>query len=132
MLLSYSSKSNWYAHTSSTDTDPHENFMHKVEIKPNFHYYDIPDFRKTQQIWDRRNSLSIFHTNVSSLQANFGKLEDLITDLAWNFDVIALSEAWNDEKKTTLLHLFSKGIIPTLVQQVARKMVVLVTISKIH
>merc|ERR1712074_355972 len=37
-------------------------------------------------------------TNISSLQANVDKLEDLLTDLSWNFNVIALSETWNDEK----------------------------------
>ena len=98
LLLSFSSKSNWYAHTCNTDLDPSESQMFQHEIKPNFHYYDVEDFRKTQQTWNRKKSLSIFHTNISSIMANAGKMEDLLTDLDWNFNVIALSETWNDEK----------------------------------
>ena len=98
ILLSHSSKSNWYAHTCNNESDPHDNFTHKYDIKPNFHYYDIDDFRKTQATWNRNNTLTVFHTNISSLRANIGKVEDLLADLAWNFDVIALSETRNDEK----------------------------------
>ena len=75
--------------------------MFRHEIKPNFHYYDIGDFRKTRQTWNQHNSMSIFHTNICSLQANVDKLEDLLTDLGWNFNVIAVSETWNDEKNTS-------------------------------
>ncbi len=98
LLLSYSSKSNWYAHVCDNELDPHDSFSYNNDIKPNFHYYDVNEFRKTQQIWNRHKSLSFFHTNISSLQANFSKMEDLLTDLAWNFDVIAVSETWNDIK----------------------------------
>ena len=98
LLLSHSSKSNWYAHTSNIEDDPGECHGFKHEVKPNFHYYDINDFRKTRQTWNQQNSLSIFHTNISSLQANVGKMEDLLTDLSWNFNIIALTETWNDEK----------------------------------
>ncbi len=102
LLLSYSSKSNWYAHICDNEADIHDSYMdNKYETKPNFHFYDIPDFCKTQQTWNRHNSLSIFHTNISSLQANFHKLDDLLLDLAWNFDVIALTETWNDIKNQT-------------------------------
>ncbi len=101
LLLSYSSKSNWYAHVCDNETDPHDNFTHNYESKPNFHYYDVTDFRKTQQTWDRHGTLSLFHTNISSLQGNFIKMDDLLVDLAWNFDVIALSETWNDVKNET-------------------------------
>ena len=96
ILLSQSSKSNWYAHTASLEGDPSESHMFKQEIKPNFHYYDVCDFRKTRQTWNHHNSLSIFHTNIASLQANIDKMEDLLTDLGWNFNVIALSETRND------------------------------------
>ena len=47
LLLSYSSKTNWYAHFSNTDTDPNDSFTYKYEIRPNFNYYDVPDFRKS-------------------------------------------------------------------------------------
>ena len=81
LLLSFRSKSNWYAHTCNADLDPSESQMFQHEIKPNFHYYDVDDFRKTQQTWNRKISLSIFHTNISSIMANTSKMEDLLTDL---------------------------------------------------
>ena len=60
ILLSHSSKSNWYDHISDDhETDPYDNF-NDHDIKPNFHYYDVNDFRKTQQTWDRHKSLSLF------------------------------------------------------------------------
>ena len=43
------------------------------------------------------NSLSLLHTNISSLQANIEQLEDLMHDLDFSFDIIALSETWNPE-----------------------------------
>ena len=98
ILLSHSSKSNWYDHISDDhETDPYDNF-NDHDTKPNFHYYDVDDFRKTQQTWDRHKSLSLFHTNIASLQTNFDKMEDLLVDLAWTFDIIAVSETRNDEK----------------------------------
>ena len=42
--------------------------------------------------------MGIFHTNICSLQANISKLEDLLHDLDYNFDIIALTETWNPEK----------------------------------
>ena len=93
LLLSASNSSNWHAHICDEDADPRG----KNENKPNFNYYDIPEFRKTQQTWDRSSSFSLFHTNVGSLQCNFHKMDDLLTDLAWKFDIISVSETWNDE-----------------------------------
>ena len=92
-LLLSQSHSNWYAHTTSDEWDPDES-----EVNSNFAYYDVPNFNKTRQTWDHHQSLSLFHTNISSLSANCDKLLELLTDLAWNFDVIALTETWNDEK----------------------------------
>ena len=98
LLLSSTEKSNWNAHISSDENDPNDYFSHKYEFKPNFQYYDVNNFRKTQQTWDRHKSFSLFHTNIGSLQGNFHKLDDLLIDLAWEFDVIAVTETWNDEK----------------------------------
>ena len=105
LLLSCSSTNNWYAHVCDDELDPRD----REENKPNFHYYDINDFRKTQQIWDRQKSLSIFHTNIGSLQSNFGKMEDLLGDMAWEFDIVAVSETRNDKKN---LPHFSPPLMP--------------------
>ena len=82
LLLSYSSKTNWYAHVSNTETDPNDIFTYKYEIRPNFNYYDVPDFRKSIPCWDRNNSLSVFHTNICSLQANVNNMDDLLQEMS--------------------------------------------------
>lgn len=105
ILLSQAHSSNWYAHNTPDKWDHPDN----TNVKPNFAYYDIPDFNKSRQTWDQTNSLSIFHTNISSIQANTDKMIELLADLSWSFDVLALSETWNDEKTQ---NSFSPAPIP--------------------
>ena len=45
------------------------------------------------------NPFSIVHTNICSLQQNGDNLNDLIIDLKFKFDVIAVTETWNPEDK---------------------------------
>ena len=42
----------------------------------------------------KNKTLSILHTNICSLESNAEKLETLISNLEFNFDVIAVSETW--------------------------------------
>ena len=69
-----------------------------MTARPNFDFYDIDQFRKTKNMWNKKRSLGIFHTNICSLQSNINNLEDLLHDLDYTFDVIAVSETWNPEK----------------------------------
>ena len=57
---------------------------------------------------NNHSSLSLLHTNISSLQGNFEKLEYLLADVDCNFDIIALTETWNPEDKK---ELFTPGIL---------------------
>ena len=50
----------------------------------------------------------MFHTNISSLSANFEKLELLLYELNFKFDIIVLTETWNSE---TRKHLFNPGLL---------------------
>ena len=65
--------------------------------KPNFDYFDVDSFKKQKSLW-KEKSFSIFHTNICSLQANIENLEDLLNDLDYPFDIVALSETWNPDK----------------------------------
>ena len=108
LMLSYSKQSPWYAYTHPYDNETSNFVSDDIDqcytIKSNFDYYDIGGFKKTKSLWNRQKSISIFHTNVCSLQANIGNLEDLLHDLDHTFDIIALSETWNPEKtKDTFL-----------------------------
>ena len=50
----------------------------------------------------------MLHTNISSLQCNFSKLELLLHNLDHNFKVIAVTETWNSVHKK---HLFASKIL---------------------
>ena len=101
MMLSYSKQSPWYAYTHPDEKREYEIFTEEIDeavtIKPHFDYYDIDGFKKTKSLWNKKKSLSLLHTNVCSLQANISQLEDLLHDLEFSFDVIALSETWHPE-----------------------------------
>ena len=61
-------------------------------------YYDVKTFKNTKTLWDTKQSLSLFHTNMCSLQANIEHLEDLLHDMNYDFDVLALTETWHSDK----------------------------------
>ena len=42
-----------------------------------------------------KNSFSVFHTNISSLQFNGDNLETLLASLEFKFDIVAVTETWN-------------------------------------
>ena len=102
LMLSYSKQSPWYAYSHPNDNE-HDYFTAELEepmsLRPNFDYYDIDEFNKVKTLWNKSKSLGIFHTNICSLQANVENLEDLLHDLDYPFDVIALSETWNPTDK---------------------------------
>ena len=58
-------------------------------------YYDINEFKSINKI----KTFSIFHTNIGSLPANIENLQTLICNLQHNFDIISLTETWNQTSK---------------------------------
>ena len=66
-------------------------------LEPNFRYYDTHEFHVLKD--KLTNPFSVFHTNISSLQHNGDNLLDLIADLEFKFDVVAVTETWNPEDK---------------------------------
>ena len=66
-------------------------------LEPDFKYYNTHDFH---QLKDKLiNPFSAFHTNISSIQHNGDELFDLLADLEFKFDVVAVTETWNPEDK---------------------------------
>ena len=47
-------------------------------------------------------AFSVFHTNICSLQANFGSLQNLIYNLDHQLSLVALSETWSPQIKNSL------------------------------
>ena len=80
----------------------------QIDLKCNFDYYSVHKFHKLKNNISPKKSFSVFHTNISSLSANFKKLELLLYELNFKFDIIALTETWNSE---TRKHLFNPGLL---------------------
>ena len=71
LMLSYSKNSPWYAYTHPNEQE-HDFFTAELEesmtMRPNFDYYDIDQFRRVKNTWNKKKSIGIFHTNIFSLQ----------------------------------------------------------------
>ena len=94
-------------HQLNNELDIDEN----LTLKNNFKYYKTHDFHKLlkrKEISNVGNCFSVLHTNISSLQCNFSKLELLLHNLDHNFKVIAVTETWNSVHKK---HLFASKIL---------------------
>ena len=92
------SQSNHKDSCNAYNFDIDREFEENVEIKPNIKYYEVHDFHKMKDIWNKNKSLSILHTNVCLLNANAEQLEILLHDLDFKFYILALTETWNPEK----------------------------------
>ena len=91
-------------HNKYSELDPDEGIINLN----NFKYYSTHSFHKLIKNTNLNHCFSLLHTNVSSLTGNFEKLEHLLADLDFYFDVIACTETWNpDDKK----HFFIPGIL---------------------
>ena len=70
-----------------------ENYDLYHSLKPEFKYYETHEFHLMKE--KAKNSFSIFHTNICSLQFNGDNLETLLTSLEFKIDVVAVTETWN-------------------------------------
>ena len=56
----------------------------------------------------KKDTFSLLHTNMCSLQFNGENLQNLLASLEFKFDIVALSETWNPEYKK---HTFRPPVI---------------------
>ena len=82
--------------TAEPDTFAHINSNNAIL---EFDYYSTHDFHKLVTKSINENCSSIFHINICSLNSNFENLELLVTNLDYQFTVIALTETWNCHNK---------------------------------
>jgi hypothetical protein len=71
------------------------NFDTHHSLKPNFDYFETHDFHVLKD--KTSSSFSLLHSNICSLQFNADNLQTLLTNLEFNFDIIALTETWNPD-----------------------------------
>ena len=83
---------NFQKDTHFSQFDPDEHIVDPTEFK----YYTTHEFHKLKTNISRRGTnLSLFHSNICSLNGNKEKLQDFINNLDYQFDVIALTETWH-------------------------------------
>ena len=92
-------------------TSPLFTFDDNVEsfhsIEPDFKYYSTHEFHKLST--NVSNCFSVLHTNICSLQYNGDNLHNLLADLEFKFDIVAVTETWNPENKK---ERFTPSILP--------------------
>lgn len=62
----------------------------------NFDYYSVHSFHSNQAIreaFSAKNSFSILHSNIRSLQANFDNFITILSDLSHSFSIIGITES---------------------------------------
>ena len=73
--------------------DPNNNLYNKISVSCS--YYTNEQFNPGAAIND--TTFSIAHFNVRSLKKNFAKIKDCLDALKCSFDIIAISETWEDQ-----------------------------------
>ena len=95
LVINYRSQTDSFFQSPGDEFNDFFNEYHGLE--PDFKYYDNHKFHSMSE--KLTNPFSIIHTNICSLQQNGENLEDLIIDLKFKFDIIAVTESWNPEDK---------------------------------
>ena len=86
--------------------DPNVNVTYPTFFK----YYLNHEFHKLNKNINsgKNNKFSLLHTNICSLKGNFENVEMLLSDLEYQFDVIALTDTWHNDNNPS----FIAGILP--------------------
>ena len=78
------------------DHDPDVNFYHDVSMLDT--QYLMPDKFKTNFKDFSKNSFSVLHLNIRSINKNFEAFTELYSKLNYIFSVICFSETWTSEE----------------------------------
>ena len=89
--------------SNNHDFEFDENFNAYHTLTHNFEYYETHDFHIMKDNISY-NTFSLLHTNICSLQYNGDNLQNLLTNLQFKFDIIALTETWNPDYKEHCFH----------------------------
>ena len=80
------------------DNHPDINFFNDKSETVDSPYFSIDEFNSSSEKL-LKNSFSILHINIRSLNKNFEKLREYLSLVKRDFSVVALTETWfNDDK----------------------------------
>ena len=83
---------------SDENNDPAINFFNEKSEALNSPYYNVEKFNSSSQNL-LKNSFSVFHINIRSVNKNFQKLREYPSHANENFSIIALTETWCSDDK---------------------------------
>ena len=84
---------------SDENNDPAINFFNEKSEALNSPYYNVEKFNSSSQNL-LKNSFSVFHINIRSVNKNFQKLREYLSHANGNFSIIALTETCCSDDKT--------------------------------
>ena len=84
---------------SDENNDPDINFFNKKSEVVNSPYYNVDKFYSSSQNL-LKNSFSVLHINIRSMNKNFEKLREYLSHAKGNFSVITLTETWCNDDET--------------------------------
>ena len=98
---------------SDANSDPDRNFSNEKSEAVNSPYYNVDRFNCSSQNL-LKSSFSVLYINIRSMNKNFEKLREYLSQVKGNFSIIALTEMWcsyDKADKNTLWQLPNSTVI---------------------
>ena len=83
---------------SDENNDPDINFFNEKSEAVNSLFYIVDKFNSSSQNL-LKNSFTVLHINIRSMNKNFEKLREYLSYVKGNFSIIALTQAWCSDDK---------------------------------
>ena len=83
--------------TLNRDTDPDINLLNLNNVSSDYYLEDQFNSMITKENCNYKNSFSVLHLNIRSINQSFSNFNNLLGYLRFHFDVIGISETWLKE-----------------------------------
>ena len=92
------------------NNDPDINFFNEKSEAVNSPYYNADKFNSSSRNL-LKNSFSVLHINIRSMNKNFEKLHEYLSHVKGNFSIKVLTETWCSDNKADKNSLFTQQYI---------------------
>ena len=83
---------------SDENNDPDINFFNQKSEAVNLSYYNVDKFNSSSQNL-LKNSFSVLHINIRSMNKNVEKVREYLSHVKGNFSIMALTGSWCSDDK---------------------------------
>ena len=83
---------------SDENNDPDINFFNQKSEAVNLSYYNVDKFNSSSQNL-LKNSFSVLHINIRSMNKNVEKVREYLSHVKGNFSIMALTGTWCSDDK---------------------------------